>query len=61
MVSKALGNLKKVNKFKHFASFMIYAYYESILVPQNNGKQNLNSVLIKWKNILTKTCDDYRR
>ena len=38
-------------KFKNFerkikSSFMIYADFESILIPENNGKQNLDESYI---------------
>ena len=49
MVNKLLRCLRRANilKLKHFgrkikSSFMIYADFESILVPEDNGKENWN-------------------
>ena len=50
MDNKLLRCLKKVNIFRHFkyferkikSPFMNYADFKSILVPKDNGKQNLN-------------------
>ena len=47
MVNKLLRCLRRVNILNIFgrkikSPFTIYAYFESILVPKDNGKQNPN-------------------
>ena len=45
------SKIKKIRKIK--SPFMTYADFESILVPENNGKQNPEeSYTNKFKNIL---------
>ena len=59
MVNKRLRRLRKVNMLnskilkKKKSPFMIYADFEGILVPEDNGKQNSNE---SYTNKYSKAC-----